>query len=254
MLRDGIIAEACPVKLGRDNQQPRFEHLEESLWLDRKDRNDPYEVTRNFGRRLKASPFRNAGYMRDGQVWTLDVAADYSGPRVSLRSLLQSERRVGAEFWVTGSGLTKWKYLKGAKAEKRIHPRTGFEYFYTEGAIPFPDRIDGPARTILTGEGGNTPSRFKHIVEPKGDGRFRRLTPIELERINGFPDNWTAGMPDGRRAFCMGNALVVGLVERIGRVLAQRALARPKRQRSASVSRISATRRLRSPSSRRGET
>jgi DNA (cytosine-5)-methyltransferase 1 len=122
--------------------------------------------------------------------------------------------------------------LKGAKAERRVHPKTGFEYFYSEGAIPFPDRIDGPARTILTGEGGTSPSRFKHIVEPNFDGRYRRLTPVELERLNGFPDNWTAGMPDGRRAFCMGNALVVGLVERIGQVLAKRTLADFKPQSS----------------------
>ena len=29
---------------------------------------------------------------------------------------------------------------------------------------PFPDNIDGPSRTILTGEGGATPSRFKHLI------------------------------------------------------------------------------------------
>jgi DNA (cytosine-5)-methyltransferase 1 len=225
ILHDGVLAEACPVRARREAAQLRLSELEQRFWLDREGRTDPFEVTRNFGKRSSRSPFLNAGYMRDGQVWALDVVADYSGPKARLKRLLQSDHEVPPEFWVKGAALAKWKYLKGPKAEKRIHPKSGYEYFYTEGGIPFPDRIDGPARTILTGEGGATPSRFKHIVDPKGDGRFRRLTPIELERLNGFDDSWTAGMPAGRRAFCMGNALVVGLVERIGRVLAARAAA-----------------------------
>jgi DNA (cytosine-5)-methyltransferase 1 len=94
------------------------------------------------------------------------------------------------------------------------------EYTYDEGPIPFPDAIDGPARTVLTGEGGATPSRFKHIIRTE-DGRYRRLTPRELERLNGFPGDWTVGMSDARRAFMMGNALVVGVVERIADVLVE---------------------------------
>lgn len=236
LLSDGVLAEACPVGMRRPNELPMFENLDGSFWLDREGRNDPYEVTRNFGRRLKQSPFRNAGYMRDGRVWTVDVVSSYKGPRRTLKQQLQRDSQVPDEYWVKGAAIARWKYLKGAKAEKRVHPRTGFEYFYTEGGIPFPDHINGPARTILTGEGGKTASRFKHIIEPHGDGRFRRLTPVELERLNGFEDDWTAGMPDGRRAFCMGNALVIGVVERIGRVLAARAttgsVRRPRATRS----------------------
>ena len=93
-------------------------------------------------------------------------------------------------------------------------------YCYNEGPLPFPDPLDRPGRTVLTAEGGTSPSRFKHVVETPS-GRYRRLTPVELERLNGFPDGWTEGMTPGQRAFCMGNALVVGLVERIGRVLAE---------------------------------
>ena len=113
-----------------------------------------------------------------------------------------------------------WAYLKGPKREERTSS-TGHTYFYTEGGIAFPEPLDNASRTILTGEGGATPSRFKHVVQTE-DGRLRRLTPVELERLNGFPDDWTAtGMPDGRRAFMMGNALVVGLIERVGRALAE---------------------------------
>ncbi len=225
ILRNGVMAAACPVSPKRANMLPEYDSQECHFWLDKRDRLDEHEVSKNFGRGSKASPFLNAGYMRDGQVWTLDVVSAYEGKRKTLGDVLTPADRVPGEFWIEPSQVAKWKYLKGAKAEKRTHPRTGFEYFYTEGGIPFPDRIDGPARTILTGEGGATPSRFKHLIAPNGGKRYRRLTPIELERLNGFPDGWTAGMPDGRRAFCMGNALVVGLVERIGRVIAKRASA-----------------------------
>ena len=95
---------------------------------------------------------------------------------------------------------------------------TGHGVHLRRGADPVP-RPDRPAsRTILTGEGGATPSRFKHLIQTE-DGRFRRLTPRELERLNGFPGDWTAGMSDGSRAFMMGNALVVGLVERVAEQL-----------------------------------
>ena len=81
--------------------------------------------------------------------------------------------------------------------------------------MAFPDSMEKASRTIITGEGGASPSRFKHVVLTK-DGRYRRLTPVELERLNMFPDNHTVGASDMRRAFLMGNALVTGIVERLG--------------------------------------
>ncbi len=92
-----------------------------------------------------------------------------------------------AQFFVEGEDLEQWKFLKGAKSLVRINrvPPV-IEYTYDEGPIPFPDRTDGPSRTILTGEGGATASRFKHLIQTE-DGRYRRLTPRELELLNGFP-------------------------------------------------------------------
>ena len=98
-----------------------------------------------------------------------------------------------------------------------MHRGSDTPYKYAEGAIAYPDHLDQPSRTILTGEGGPSPSRFKHVVRV-GD-ELRRLTPVELERLNGFPDNWTEGFSDNKRAFLMGNALVVGVVARIAEVL-----------------------------------
>ena len=122
-------------------------------------------------------------------------------------------------FVIARGQLARWRYLKGAKREQRV-AANGHRYRYSEGAIAFPDPLDQPSRTILTGEGGSAPSRFKHVVET-GTGRYRRLLPVELERLQGFPDGWTdTGMSEGWRAFAMGNAVVVGLVERVGRALA----------------------------------
>ena len=77
-----------------------------------------------------------------------------------------------------------------------------------------PDALDKPSRTIVTGEGGPAPSRFKHVIKSKKN-KLRRLTPIELERLNMFPDNHTDGASDIKRAFFMGNALVTGIIEKI---------------------------------------
>jgi DNA (cytosine-5)-methyltransferase 1 len=154
--------------------------------------------------------------MTQRRVWTLDLEPAFDGPRVTLGDILEPSSDVPDQYFTSADQLPRWEYLKGAKREQRFHKDSNTPYFYVEGPIPFPDRTDWPARTILTGEGGRTPSRFKHLVRTQ-DGRYRRLTPRELERLNGFPDDWTdTGMSEGRRAFMMGNALVVGLIERVG--------------------------------------
>jgi DNA (cytosine-5)-methyltransferase 1 len=183
---------------------------------------DPHEATIRFGMGRERHNFCNAGVMIDGLVWTRRVEADQTARQTSEASTLgevvakTDEANVPREFYVAPERLETWKYLKGAKNEERVHKKSGATYFYTEGALPFPDPLDRPARTILTAEGGSSPSRFKHIIEV-GRGKYRRLVPDELEELNGFPRGWTAtGMSDIKRAFCMGNALVVGVVERIG--------------------------------------
>ncbi len=189
---------------------------------------EPHEVSATFGAGLRISPFLNAGVMCDRKVWTRAVVADHTGEKTLLSDVLQPHEEVPKEYFIAQERLGDpespppgtWRYLKGSKKEERIHKGSGTAYLYTEGALPFPDPLDRSARTVLTGEGGSAPSRFKHVVLSP-DGRHRRLTPVELERLNGFPDGWTAGMSDVKRAFCMGNALVVGVVERIGTVIAE---------------------------------
>ena len=182
---------------------------------------DIADVSENFNKGKKESPFRNTGVMCGGMVYTLDTLPVYDGYYLTLGEILVREEQVPEEFFISDEDLPKWEYQKGSKSLKRINKTTGFEYNYSEGAMAFPDHLDRASRTIITGEGGAGPSRFKHIIKAES-GRYRRLVPIELERLNMFPDNHTFGSSDLRRAFLMGNALVTGIVERIGIVLKDR--------------------------------
>jgi DNA (cytosine-5)-methyltransferase 1 len=136
--------------------------------------------------------------------------------------------QVPKDFFIARDQVRKWEYLKGAKSEKRKNHASGLVYHYSEGPMAFPDPLDRPARTIITAEGGSSPSRFKHVIKHPGNGRLRRLTPLELERLNMFPDGHTAGASDEKRAFFMGNALVTGIVERIGSQLLKAMAARAR--------------------------
>ena len=166
----------------------------------------------------KRSPFQNVGIMIDRNVYTAKGSPLYKRSRMTLGDVLQDEKDIPEEFFLKSEDKEKWNYLKGAKKKLRT-TKDGHEYYYAEGPITYPDAIDKPSRTIVTGEGGATPSRFKHVIKSKSGRRLRRLTPIELERLNGFPENHTEGATDTKRAFFMGNALVVGVVTKLGNAL-----------------------------------
>lgn len=184
---------------------------------------DLIEVSANFNKSTPSiSPFKNTGIVIDRNVFTVETVPNYDGPNITLGSVLLDEKLVPKSFFIEEKNLDKWRYLKGAKNEKRINKASGFEYNYTEGGMVFPDPLDKPSRTIITGEGGASPSRFKHVIKTS-KGKLRRLTPIELERLNMFPDNHTEGASDIKRAFFMGNALVVGIIEKVGKSLIKRA-------------------------------
>ena len=178
---------------------------------------DLVHITNNFNIKGGSSPFMNTGIMVDGKVCTANTEADYEGRRILLGDILQ-KGRIEKEFLINKSDIHKWEYLKGSKKEERIS-KTGHHYNYSEGGMIFPDSLDSPSRTIITGEGGPSASRFKHVVKTKNG--LRRLTPVELERLNMFPDGHTKhpNVTNAKRAFFMGNALVVGIVDRIGRSL-----------------------------------
>lgn len=177
-------------------------------------------LSQEFGTGKARSPFAHAGVMHRGQVYTVPVRAVPEPPAV-LGDVLVAEEEVPETFFIPPEQLDRWRYLKGAKREERTTADGSHTYRYAEGAMVFPDDPQRPSRTIITGEGGPGPSRFKHVVLTPS-GRYRRLVPVELERLNMFPDGHTEGASDAWRAFFMGNALVTGIVERIGKQLAAR--------------------------------
>jgi len=204
---DGVLAKAFPFRV-KDKTLSEFD-IDGTI----------KEVSDKFNKGKKTSPFGNAGIMKNRHVYSVDADPVYDGPRQTLGGNIVDENLVPEEFFISEEELPKWQYEKGAKKINRTS-KEGFSYVFSEGGMAFPDFLDQPSRTIITGEGGTAPSRFKHVVKTKS-GRYRRLLPIELERMNMFPDNHTfhPEVSDGRRAFLMGNALVCGIVEAIGKSL-----------------------------------
>lgn len=158
--------------------------------------------------------FCNAGYMSAGVISTASVKEVEETP-VALGEIL--EHNVDESFYISDEKMEKWTYLKGSKKIPRVADN-GHEYIYSEGPVGFPDAWDKPGRTMLTSE--STLNRSTHVVEDLDTHRLRLLTPIEAERLQGFDDNWTnSGMTKRMRYFCMGNALVVPMITRMGHTL-----------------------------------
>lgn len=173
------------------------------------------------------SPFANAGFMFNGHVFSAAVDASICGDytpftgtarALTLGDIVNRTADVHDRFYISGEAEQAWRLAKGAKCLPRL--KDGFRYNYTEGAMAFPDPLSKPARTIITSEGGMSASRTRHAIRAT-NGRLRRLVPEELEELNGFPRGFTEHpkVTDSKRAFLMGNALVTGLVARIGTAL-----------------------------------
>ena len=157
--------------------------------------------------------FYNAGVLKDGGIYTVKVKSDCD--KIYPLKKIRETGFVDKKYFLNNEQIKKFEFLKGSKKIPRIKPN-GEPYYYSEGSMPFPDNLDAPARTMLTSESGV--SRTTHVIEDYQTKKLRLLTPKECERINGFPDNWTdTGMSDRKRYFMMGNALVVGVIEKIGK-------------------------------------
>lgn len=176
-------------------------------------------ISNDFGVGDLVSKFGNDGHYINGVVYTSDVRYEKIEGDV-LADILEPIECVSSDYHIKNTDFEKWVYLKGAKKIIRTS-KNGHSYNFAEGAMSFPDSLNKPSRTIITSEGGATPSRFKHVILQ--DNVHRRLTPKELERLNGFPDDWTRveGINDSRRSFFMGNALVVGIIEMIADALSE---------------------------------
>ena len=198
--REGVFARAFPIE--QEDSKYRC--------IDLLQYEDTVDITKHF-----KAEFENAGIMINGKVWTRKVTPIYEEP-ITIGEI--REKRKGLDKYIlTGEKLKKFEYLRGGKKILRTRP-DGTEYYYSEGSMSEYDSLDLPGRTMLTSEG--SVNRSTHIIPDKETGKLRLLTPIEAERLQSFPDDWTnTGMPENRRYFMMGNALVTKVINRVEPVL-----------------------------------
>lgn len=191
--KSGMFAQAFPIE--DEPNKKRIAQIEIS--------NNIAEVSDNF-----KFQFYNSGIMRKGEVLTIDTIPKYE-KSITLKEII--EKDVDENYSLNEEQIEKFRYLRGPKKIKR-KSKDGHEYYFSEGGMSETDSLDLPARTMLTSE--SSVNRSTHFLNV--NNIYRTLTPIEAERLNGFPDNWTDTMPDRMRFFCMGNALVVPIITRIG--------------------------------------
>lgn len=202
VMEAGILAKAFPI---HSHSKSYIES-----WIDEME----YEDIPDVSQKQKVFLY-NAGVMMNGRIYSVDVEPCKVEP-IPLRNILE-KKTIDAHFFLRDEDMSKWIYAKGAKRELRQR-RDGSRYFFSEGSVRFPEPLDMPSRTMLTSE--SQVGRTSHVVLDHATGRLRVLTPVECERLNGFPDGWTdTGMPEKMRYFCMGNALVAPLVTRIAKSL-----------------------------------
>lgn len=232
ILSEGFFAKSFPVSQC-DDKKIRIKKLPEEVG----------KLSNSF-----SFAFENSGVVKDGIIYTIKTVPAYDGEQITLGDILEDgdidrsffipkERLYYMSPMVNHSDETHeklsdevhktWQYVKGAKKILR-KAKNGHEYIFSEGPIAMIDEYDKPARTMLTNEGSF--SRTTHIVRDKKTGEIRLLTPIEVERIQGFPSDWTKEclvngeiieMPVHKRRFMMGNALVVNLVNQMEEQLSE---------------------------------
>ena len=175
---------------------------------------------------LFSTQFWNSGSMIEDRVVTKELEPNYEGSRKVLGDILEDPSDLPNSLYLSKDKVEKFRYLRGAKKFERTNSE-GFTYTYSEGAMALVDSAELPSRTLLTSEGSI--SRTTHVIED--DKGYRLLTPLETERLQGFPDNWTqvklskgkeVVVSDTRRKFFMGNALIVEVVENLGKYIADK--------------------------------
>ena len=222
---NGLMAKAFPINGYKDIEIGNFEFtdvadvdVDTMLTVGTVESDDDLiNMTRNF-----KFGFMDAGYMINGEITTMKVIPEEIAPTL-LNKVVQ--HGVDESYYIRQEDMPSWTYMKGAKKIPRTSAN-GHSYVFSEGPIAFPDPLDRPGRTMLTSE--STKNRSTHIVADPSSGRLRLLTEVEAERLQGFDDDWTryclvdgetVEMPKRMRYFCMGNALVVPMITRMGAVL-----------------------------------
>ena len=86
---------------------------------------------------------------------------------------------------------------------RRAQSNTDFEKWVEGDVVPVLNAFDNATST-------------RAVVVVKDGLVLRRLTPLECERLQGFPDDWTAGQSNSQRYKQMGNAVTVPVAEYVG--------------------------------------
>lgn len=216
VFNSGVFAKAFPVLI--EEKLPALRMLK----LSEKKKDRLLDITNEFNGNNKLHPFENSGFMVNGIAYTVSTIPICEDKPMTIRDIMVTPEEVPEEFYVPEEQIARWRYFKGAKREPRTK-KNGIQYIYAEGGMEFPDSIDKPSRTIITSEGGKSPDRCRHVIQDQ-TGRLRRLVPVELERLNMFPSDHTKhdGVDNGKRAFLMGNALVCGIITKVGKELKNR--------------------------------
>lgn len=207
IFNDGLFARQFPVKGVEVKDRTKFNQLAKDI----------KEVSDEFN----DGKFWNTGVMRHGYYYSADTEPLGNEIPITLREIIVPESEVPEKYYIEGEKLAKFEYLRGPKRIERTSLE-GHSYIYSEGGMSPTDDLDLPGRTMLTSEG--TVNRSTHLLNI--NGRYRLITPIEAERLQDFPDDWTkykqletgevVEVGERMRMFFMGNALVTGIVKRIG--------------------------------------
>lgn len=207
LFQTGLFATQFPIKQAPVKNRQVFYELEDDI----------VAVSDNF-----TGTVWNTGVMRYGKYYSIETAANFDGNPITLGEILQDETEVPDKYFLTDKAkLEKFQYLRGPKKLERTSA-DGHTYIYSEGGMSPYDDLNLPGRTMLTSEG--TVNRSTHFLFV--NNKYRLLTPIEAERLQDFPDDWTAykkledgtvvEVSDKMRMFFMGNALVTEIVRKIG--------------------------------------
>ena len=207
LFQTGLFATQFPIKQAPVKNRQVFYELEDDI----------VAVSDNF-----TGTVWNTGVMRHGKYYSIETVANFDGNPITLGEILQNETEVPDKYFLTDKAkLEKFQYLRGPKKLERTSA-DGHTYIYSEGGMSPYDDLNLPGRTMLTSEG--TVNRSTHFLFV--NNKYRLLTPIEAERLQDFPDDWTAykkledgtvvEVSDKMRMFFMGNALVTEIVRKIG--------------------------------------
>jgi DNA (cytosine-5)-methyltransferase 1 len=199
LFEDSMLAKSFPINT-------EFNNSIKSKSINLNEYTDTVSMTENF-----SFLFDNCGVLLDGVVITRRVESIIE-KATTLREIVDNNQNL-SEFFLTESQIEKFLYLKNGKKIERVKPN-GVPYIYAEGGMSFPDSLDLPGRTMLTSEASI--NRSTHVIPDVSTGNYRFITPLEAERMQSFPDNWTdTGMPKSSRYFMMGNALVTKVIKRL---------------------------------------